>query len=225
MGLGSIKNRLMKKSREDKYRLFLDFINKDLEGGDVKNISILDVGVNTVEHSPVDNFLEKNYPYLDKITALSITPPEDFPSNYPDVNFVQYNGGVFPFEDKTFDFVHSNAVIEHVGDSNRQELFLQELVRVAEKGVFFTTPNKYFPIEMHTNILFLHFLPKSWFDMILRILNKSWATGDYMYLLSKGDLLKMEKTIEFSLYKHKEFLIRKERLLGFTYQLIGMIKC
>ena len=68
---------------------------------------------------------------------------------------IQYAGGKFPFSDKEFDWVFSNAVVEHVGDDNAQLLFLNEMMRVA-KNVFFTTPNKYFPMESHTNIFFLH---------------------------------------------------------------------
>ena len=224
MDLKTVKHKLMKKSRESKYSLFLKFIQENLDKRTADAITILDVGVNTIEHSPVDNYLEKHYPYLDKITALSVTPPEDFTSNYPDVKFVQYDGNIFPFCDKEFDFVHSNAVIEHVGDFNRQKLFLQELIRVSKKGVFFTTPNKYFPVEMHTNIFFLHYLPKKWFDKILYLFKKSWATGDYMNLLSIYDISRMHKSIETGLSERIKVSIKKERLLGFTYQLISMIK-
>ena len=179
------------------------------------------MGVNTVEHSPIDNFLEKKYQYPNKITALSITPPGDFEKKYPEVKFIQYDGGKFPFKDGEFEFVHSNAVIEHVGGFSDQQKFLQELIRVSKKGVFFTTPNKYFPIEMHTNILFLHFLPKFLFDKLLVLFNKSWASGDYMYLLSAFDLKKMIKCNSKS---YQSFNIKKERLFGFTYQLICMLK-
>lgn len=224
INLKVVKNKLMKKSREKKYSLFLDFVNKGLVEQELKDITVLDVGVNTTEHSPVDNFLEKNYPYLDNITALSVTPVEDFSSNYPAVRFVQYDGGIFPFADKEFDFIHSNAVIEHVGDFEHQKLFLNELIRVSNKGVFFTTPNKYFPVEMHTNVLFLHYLPKNWFDRILHNLNKSWASGDYMNLLSENNLEEIYKEIEISKNEKINISIIKERLLGLTYQLICMIK-
>lgn len=224
MDLKTVKYKLMKKSRESKYSLFLKFIQENLDKRTADAITILDVGVNTIEHSPVDNYLEKHYPYLDKITALSITPEDDFASNYPGVKFVQYDGDVFPFKDKEFDFVHSNAVIEHVGDFCHQKMFLQELIRVSKKGVFFTTPNKYFPIEMHTNILFFHYLPKTWFDKLLHIFGKSWATGDYMNLLSESDLIRMKTAIDANEVEEKQFLLKKEYLLGFAYQLIVMIK-
>ncbi|MBE9489606.1 MAG: methyltransferase domain-containing protein [Bacteroidetes bacterium] len=215
----------MKNSREKKYSHFLEFIYSSLRNKNLKDITVLDVGVNTTEHSPVDNYLEKHYPYLHNITALSVTPLEDFSSNYPDVKFVQYDGTIFPFADKAFDFIHSNAVIEHVGDLEDQKLFLHELIRVSNKGVFFTTPNRCFPVEMHTNILFLHYLPKHWFDRILHILNKSWASGDYMNLLSENDLIKIINDIDVDKVEKTNISVIKERLLGFSYQLICMIKC
>ncbi|MEN8905914.1 MAG: class I SAM-dependent methyltransferase [Clostridiales bacterium] len=222
MGINSIKEKIMSKSRSRKYKLFIDFIKSSAPSKNIENITILDVGVNTVEYSSVDNYLEKHYPYSKNITALSVTEPEDFPLNYPEVRLVQYYGSTFPFCDKEYDFVHSNAVIEHVGNLEKQKFFLSELIRVSKYGVFFTTPNKLFPIEIHTNILFLHYLPKKSFDKILQILNKSWATGDYMYLLSEQDLIKLKCSINSHSYEN--FIIKKERMLGLTYQLIGLLK-
>ena len=125
---------------------------------------------------------------------------------------------------QSFDFVHSNAVIEHVGGFFDQQRFLHELIRVANKGVFFSTPNKFFPIEMHTNVFFLHYLPKKIFDKLLCTMGKSWATGDYMFLLSKNDLIKLEKSIKLDGYNQGSLSIHKERLFGCSYQLLGMIK-
>lgn len=77
---------------------------------------------------------------------------------------------------------------------------------------------------MHTNILFLHYLPKNWFDKILHLFNKSWASGSYMSLLCENDLKKMERSLNVNRSDNISILIKKERLFGFTYQLIGMIK-
>ena len=62
-----------------------------------------------------------------------------------------------PFADNSFDLVVSNAVIEHVGGL-QQRCFLQESVCVARKDVFFTTPNRWYPIELHTLLPFIHYL-------------------------------------------------------------------
>jgi len=77
----------------------------------------LDVGVADREYSPYDNYLEKTYLKLSKVTALSIQDLNEFPDRYPEVEIVTYAGGKFPFLDLQFSIVHSNAVIEHVGNT------------------------------------------------------------------------------------------------------------
>lgn len=164
-------------NRERKYQLFLSLMKPQLE------TSILDVGYTEEEYRETDNLLEKSYAYPEKITALGIDKPVKFSARYPKVNAVAYDGKKFPFSDQLFDLCWSNAVIEHVGGEQAQIFFLQEIKRVAKKS-FISTPNRWFPIELHTKIPFLHWMPKSVFDKILVFFNKSWAAGDYMHLLS-----------------------------------------
>jgi hypothetical protein len=49
-------------------------------------------------------------------------------------------------------------VIEHVGDRDRQQAFVHEALRVGDR-VFLTTPNRWFPVEVHTRLPFVHWLP------------------------------------------------------------------
>jgi len=172
--------------------------------------SILDVGFADIEYSDVDNYLEKNYPHQSQITALGVSGSEHFSKRYPDVNIVLYDGKIFPFEDKSFDIGWSNAVIEHVGNQDAQLLFLQELHRTC-KQVFFTTPNRYFPVEFHTRIPLLHWLPKSVFDSVLKKTKKKWAAGDYMNLLSIRQIQSLLKKASVTHYA-----IKKNRLCGFV---------
>ncbi|PYU78783.1 MAG: hypothetical protein DMG50_26195 [Acidobacteria bacterium] len=74
------------------------------------------------------------------------------------VKTVQADGRNLPFKSKSFDWVFSNAVIEHVGGWARQREFANEIRRVATKGYFVATPNKHFPIEPHTLLPFYQFL-------------------------------------------------------------------
>ena len=69
------------------------------------------------------------------------------------------DGRCLPFRSGSFDWVFSNAVIEHVGDWADQQRFAQEIRRVAFRGYFITTPNRYFPLEPHTLLPFYQFLP------------------------------------------------------------------
>lgn len=176
--------------------------------------TILDVGYNEVEYSSHDNYLEKQYPYQKNITALGLNDPNEFKKRYPEVNAVSYDGTVFPFSDKSFDICWSNAVIEHVGDRIRQLFFLKEIRRVANRA-FITTPNKWFPIELHTRIVLLHYFPKRIFDIILRFFNKQWAAGDYMHLLGIRDIKKLLKEAGI-----EEYTIIRNRLFFFTLDFI-----
>ncbi len=171
---------------------------------------LLEVGVANREYSEVDNFLIKHYPYPAKITALGLGDISNFRKRYPHIRAYSYEGGVFPFRDREFDIVHSNAVIEHVGGPEAQRLFLKELARVAKKGMI-TTPNRYFPIETHTKVPFLHWLRKDHFDFWLEKTGKRWATGGYMHLLGRGDLEDRAREAGLS-----DFRIIRNWLFGLT---------
>ena len=72
---------------------------------------------------------------------------------------VRADGRNLPFADGEFDLCFSNAVIEHVaGGREGQRQFVDELCRVAGR-VFVTTPNRWFPIDPHTLLPFVHWLP------------------------------------------------------------------
>lgn len=120
---------------------------------------MLDVGFSDREYSQADNYSEKNYPWPENLTAVGLDPPAEFSVRYPTVAAVQYDGATLPFADRTFDIVWANAVLEHVGDADAQVRFLQELFRVGQT-VFLSTPNRFFPIEVHTRFPLVHWLPK-----------------------------------------------------------------
>lgn len=195
-------------NRGRKWKKFLTIIKPTAQA------KILDVGFNETEYSETDNFLEKNYPYPQNITALGIEEPITFQKRYPQVKAVKYDGKIFPFADSEFDICWSNAVLEHVGDFESQKLFLTEIKRVA-KTAFITTPNKNFPIEVHTRTPLLHFLPKPIFEAYLKLIGKKWATGDYMNLLSISDIKKLLHAVGVKKYK-----IIKNKLFFFTLDFV-----
>lgn len=63
------------------------------------------------------------------------------------------------FTDDQFDIVHSNSVIEHVGNWDKIKEFAEEVRRVAP-NLFVQTPYFWFPIEPHFIKLAHHWLPK-----------------------------------------------------------------
>jgi len=208
----SIAYKISGYNRRRKYRAFLKILKPQPE------TKILDVGFTEEEYSSSDNFLEKNYPYPTKITALGLQAPEQFSQRYPQIKALTYDGKKFPFSDRKFDIIWSNAVLEHVGSKADQIFFLQEIRRVGRQA-FITTPNKNFPIEVHTRTLFLHFLPKLIFDSYLRLIGKGWATGSYMNLLTIKKLRGLLKEAGIDHYQ-----IIKNRWGGFILDLVVIIK-
>ena len=77
---------------------------------------------------------------------------------YPGLKYVRSDGLALPFPDKSFDLVVSFAVIEHVGSRVQQKAFVMELYRVG-KTCCITTPNRWYPLEFHTAVPLIHWLP------------------------------------------------------------------
>jgi len=182
-------------SRKKKFEQFLTLLSP--KPGE----AILDVGVNTTEYSGTDNYLEKFYSSPEKITAVGVGDIGTFQARYPKVRAVSGDGRTLPFSDHTFDISYSNAVIEHVGSHDNQRRFLSELYRVSGRG-YLTTPNRHFPVELHTRIPLLHlFLSRKNFDFVATKIGKSWATGDYMTLLSESDVRTLFAQVGIHEYK------------------------
>jgi hypothetical protein len=58
--------------------------------------------------------------------------------------------------------------------------------------VFITTPNRWFPIEVHTVLPFVHWLPAPWFRAILRRLGHDMLSREEnLNLVGAGDLRRM----------------------------------
>lgn len=101
------------------------------------------------------------------MTAVGVDDAAFLQSAYPGLQFLRADGRALPFRDGSFDYVHSSAVLEHVGCREYQLRFLREAWRVCRKGIFITTPNRWFPVEFHTLLPLLHWLPPQWFRAVL----------------------------------------------------------
>ena len=147
--------------------------------------SILDVGVTSDRTYEASNYVEAWYPHKHRVTALGLDDASFLELQYPGMRFVQASGLDMPFEDLSFDVVHSSAVIEHVGSFTNQIGFAQECARVARRAIFLTTPNRWFPVEFHTVLPLLHWLPKPLFRKVLFHAGmKFFASQDNLNLLS-----------------------------------------
>jgi len=206
--INQIAKNVSRYNRLRKWTLFLK------EFPAVASARVLDVGYEDVEDLDLSNHLEKAYPYPSQIVALGITRPTLFRQRYKEVRTVIYDGTAFPFADHSFDLCWSNAVLEHVGNSARQRFFLTEIQRVARRG-WVTTPNRWFPLELHSRSMFLHYLPKPIFDRYLRACGLGWCTGDYLHLLGRRQLVRLLGQAGIT-----RFRIRANRLFGLVLDFV-----
>ncbi len=178
------------RSRRRKVRLLLDELRPSAE------TTVLDVGVDEVGFGGpggeagcrTHNAFEELYPWPERITALGLHGGERFQEAYPEIPYVQGDACALPFADDAFDIVFSNAVIEHVGGPGRQALFVREALRVG-RHVFLTTPNRRFPVELHTRLPLVHWLPERHAHRVYDLTRKSWAKENH--LLSAAELRRL----------------------------------
>ena len=164
------------RSRRKKLRLFLE------ELGPTSETTVVDVGADEVgfggaggqEGCSTHNFFEELYPWRERITAVGLHDGTGFRARYPEVAYVQGDGCALPFDEGAFDLYFSNAVLEHVGGPERQRAFVAEALRVAGR-VFITTPNRWFPIEVHTRLPLVHWLPDAATHRAYDLARKPWA--------------------------------------------------
>lgn len=183
---GSVPQRITGRMRRSLYARFLSSVEPQ------SHETILDVGATSDRVHDFSNYLEAWYPHKSRITAVGIDDAKFLEELYPGITFLKADGRDLPFEDGAFDLVHSSAVLEHVGSRESQMQFIRELSRVARRAIFMTTPNRWFPVEVHTVLPLVHWLPAPWFRAILRRLGHDLLSREEnLNLLSASDLRNM----------------------------------
>jgi ubiquinone/menaquinone biosynthesis C-methylase UbiE len=178
--------------------------------------TIADIGVTSDREHTHSNYLEAWYPQKANIIAVGMEDAAFLEKAYPGLTFVRASGLGLPFSDKSFDFVHSSAVIEHVGSFANQTRLLSELWRIARRGIFVTTPNRWFPVELHTVLPFLHYLPPAQHRQILKKLGYGFfAEEKNLNLMSRASMTRAARDAGF-----KNFTVQSARLLGLTSNLL-----
>ena len=185
----------------------------------IKFKNLLDVGTTPI-FDEYNNILLHSFKNNNNITSLSNLDCSLLKKNFTKVKFIKGDARKMKFKQNSFDTVYSSATIEHVGSRSNQKKFIKECYRVSRKDVFITTPNKFYPIEFHTKIPFLHFLPSRIYRQILFHLGYSFFSKEKnLNLLTARDL----KNICFSL-KIKNYNIIEHKFLFMTSNLILHIK-
>jgi len=179
----SLAIKVITRMRKRMYRHFLETMSIK------SNHRLLDVGVTSDQSYESSNYLAAWYPHKDKVTVMGIDNAKFLEELFPGVKFIMANGLSLPFSDNEFDFVHSSAVLEHIGGEKNVKRFMKELYRVARFGVCITTPNRWFPVEFHTGLPLVHWLPKPFFRYLMRQSGREFfSREENLNLHTKADL-------------------------------------
>lgn len=174
---------------------------------------ILDLGVTPDTTLPESNYFERLYPHRTRIVAASIEEASNLEIEFPGVRFRRIVPGPLPFSDNEFDVLFCSAVLEHVGSREAQRCFIAETLRVSRK-VFITTPNRWFPIEFHTLLPLLHWLPQPIHQWLLRRLGFEFLSKTAnLNLLGPSELIAL-------LPSNTQYSLSRQRLFGATSNLI-----
>ena len=197
-----------------------EFFNLFLNTTDYSNDkSIIDIGSTPSIDSEQNIFLEK-IKNNKNVTCLSTQDCRILQQKFKNIkNTIIGDGKNTMLNDNSFDIVHSNATIEHVGSFDNQLSFIKELVRISKESVFLQTPNRFHPIDFHTILPFIHWLPKNIHRKILKNFNLDfYSKEENLNLLSIQDLKNICEILKLKKYK-----IFKIKLFFFTSNLILVI--
>jgi 2-polyprenyl-3-methyl-5-hydroxy-6-metoxy-1,4-benzoquinol methylase len=148
------------------------------------------------------------------ITLLNVNKPEVRHANFSELQGDATH--LIGIDDRQFDVVFSNSVLEHVGGYNQQKRMAQEVRRVG-KRYFVQTPNYWFPIEPHFLFPGFQYLPVSIRAFLINHFDLGWmkripeiqqarAQVEEIRLLREKELLELFPDSE----------LYREKVLGLT---------
>lgn len=135
-----------------RFSLFVDLIN---------SIPMMDRPVRILDVGGVEAYWNDKRRLIARPVEITLINLDGEPSTKSGFVSLQGNACFMPeLADNSFDVVHSNSVIEHVGQWSSMMAMAEEIRRIAP-SYFVQTPYFWFPIEPHARTPFLHWLPES----------------------------------------------------------------
>lgn len=173
-------------------RLFatgLEKIHDNLK--EARGLNVLDIG-GTV------NFWRSNAKYIPShlinvVEVVNLPPIIESDENVDGIRLKSYGGNALDINSlrsSHYDVVHSNSVIEHVGNLSAQIRFGKNILSLADYH-FIQTPCRMFPIEPHFFFPFFALLPLSTRSLLLRNFNMGFMERERDWLTSR---VKCEET-------------------------------
>jgi hypothetical protein len=197
-------------ARNDFFNLFL--INNNYS----KYKSVIDIGSTPSIDKEQNTFLE-NIKDNQNVTCLSNQDCRILLKKYKNIKNVLIGDARNTILEKdSFDIVHSNATIEHVGSFENQVSFVREMIKISKESVFIQTPNRFYPIDFHTILPFIHWLPKKIHRKILSLIGLQYlGKEENLNLLNTNNLIDMMKNFKNIRYdiRYVKFLLFKSNII------------
>ncbi|OGU55538.1 MAG: hypothetical protein A2V66_07010 [Ignavibacteria bacterium RBG_13_36_8] len=217
--INKLANSEVEESLANKFRLKRFRYLETLYNALPKPVRILDVG-GTIDYWEKMKFTNKKDVL---VTLLNIQK-----ENIEYENFCSVIGdarNLSGFNEKEFDIVFSNSVIEHVGTFEDQQKMANEIKRVG-KYYYVQTPNYFFPLEPHFFFPFFQMMPLKIKILIMMNFRLGWSDKK---ILSKEEAVKVATSVRLLKQKELKHLfpdatIIKEKFCGLNKSFIMMSK-
>jgi hypothetical protein len=201
--------------RRRRFRLFIGLVDAVLATRDT--CRIIDIGGEPAYWTSVGDLLGSRRCHITLLNMMAFSEDQSrFDSIVGDARNINV------LADNSFDIVHSNSVIEHVGRWDDMANMAREVRRLAP-SYFVQTPYFWFPVEPHCRTAFFHWLPES---IRLRML-MSKPRGNWGRALDVTTAMQQMQSAVLldcammrTLFPDGE--IHRERLLGMTKSLIAI---
>lgn len=200
--------------RRQRMKLFLSLVE-----GRRGETRVLDIG-GTPDYWRATRDLWGHLPLKFTIVNLGVEPSDDGP-------FAIRPGdacNLGEYADNSFDVVHSNSVIEHVGHWPQMAAMAGEVRRLAPT-YYLQTPNFWFPVEPHYRMVGYHWLPELTRASILTRHRLGFRGPMRSFDVAMRDIQTVNLLTAAQLrVLFPDAAIRRERLFGLAKSLIAIRK-
>ena len=183
--LNRLRNDLAFRVRRKVFDIFMKEFDPDAD------MRIADFGVTGRRDHRVHHFFEALYPHRHRVTAIGRAEEGAgwLPEEFPGLTYLEADLRRIPVPEDYFDAGLCNAVLEHAGSRQQQAALVAEVCRVS-RNVMFTTPNRWFPVELHTFLPLVHWFPDRLYRRLLRTLGfRYFSEVNNLNLLDGASLL------------------------------------
>ena len=191
----------------------VDIINNQIILNNINEV--LDIGTTNDTENKSSNFIVKNLKNIKNFYSISdqLITSSFFKKKLQ--KSITENFSEYEIENFKSDLVISNATIEHVGSYDNQKTMFDNMIKLSKKMIIISTPYRYHPLEFHTKIPLIHWLPKNIHRKILKYIGLTFfSKEENLNLLSKLDFNNIVENEKIKCeFKYVKFLFFKSNLI------------